>query len=173
MIFVTVGTHEQPFDRLLKKVDELVENKALNKKVFAQIGHSSYIPKRFKYKRLLTSKEMNNFAKEAGIVITHGGPASIILALSYGKIPIVVPRQKKYGEHVDNHQVLFSKRLEERKRVIAVYEIEDLADKVINYDSIIQSMRIPHNYQEVHKERVENFAKKLDRICQELCKSVI
>lgn len=29
MIFVTVGTHEQPFDRLIKKVDELKE-KILN-----------------------------------------------------------------------------------------------------------------------------------------------
>ena len=25
MIFVTVGTHEQPFDRLIRKVDELKE----------------------------------------------------------------------------------------------------------------------------------------------------
>ena len=26
MIFVTVGTHEQPFNRLVKAIDDLVEN---------------------------------------------------------------------------------------------------------------------------------------------------
>ena len=173
MIFVTVGTHEQPFDRLLRKIDELVENKVLNEKVFVQIGYTNYRPKRFSYETLLTFKEMNNFAKEAKVVITHGGPGSTILASSYGKIPIVVPRQKKYGEHVDNHQVLFSKRLEEKKKVIAVYEMDDLAEKIINYDLIVQSIGIPRNYQKVLKEKIENFAEKLDEICQELCRGPV
>lgn len=173
MIFVTVGTHEQPFDRLLRKIDELVEDEIISGEVFAQIGYSSYIPKRFKYERLLAFKEMNNFAKEARIFITHGGPGSIILALSYGKIPIVVPRQKKYGEHVDDHQILFTKRLEEKKKIIVVYEMQNLAERIVNYNSIVQKMVIPQNYQEVIEEKIENFARKLDEICQELCKGTI
>ncbi len=173
MIFVTVGTHEQPFDRLLKEIDELVNDKIISGEVFAQIGYSNYRPKRFKYEKLLTFEEMNNFANEARIFITHGGPGSIILALSYGRIPIIVPRQKEYGEHVDNHQVSFSKRLEEKKRIIAVYEMEDLAEKIINYDSIVRSMGIPQNYQEVIRKKVESFAERLDNICQELCKDVV
>lgn len=169
MIFVTVGTHEQPFNRLLKKIDELIESKIIKEKVFVQIGYTNYKPKKFKYGKLLAFKEMNNFAEKAKIVITHGAAASIILALRYSKVPIVVPRQKKYGEHVDDHQVWFSKRLEEKKKIIVVYEIEDLADKIVSYNSIVQNMGIPKNYQEILKEKVENFAKKLDKICQELC----
>lgn len=115
---------------------------------------------------------MNNFARKARIVITHGAAASIILALKESKAPIVIPRQKKYGEHVDDHQVWFSKRLEEKKKIIAVYEIEDLAEKIINYNSILQKMEIPQNYQEALKEKVKNFAKRLDKICQELCRNV-
>ena len=33
MIFVTVGTHEQPFNRLIKKVDDLVANGSIKEKV--------------------------------------------------------------------------------------------------------------------------------------------
>lgn len=33
MIFVTVGTHEQPFNRLIKKVDDLVADGAIQEKV--------------------------------------------------------------------------------------------------------------------------------------------
>lgn len=32
MIFVTVGTHEQPFNRLIQKVDELVSDGKIKRK---------------------------------------------------------------------------------------------------------------------------------------------
>ena len=50
MIFVTVGTHEQQFNRLLKKVDELVENGFINEEVIIQSGFSTYIIKKCKEK---------------------------------------------------------------------------------------------------------------------------
>lgn len=56
MIFVTVGTHEQPFDRLLKKIDELIENKIIKEKIFAQIGYTDYKSKKFKHEKLLAFK---------------------------------------------------------------------------------------------------------------------
>ena len=33
MIFVTVGTHEQPFNRLIKKIDDLVANGSIQEEV--------------------------------------------------------------------------------------------------------------------------------------------
>ncbi|MBT8990350.1 glycosyltransferase, partial [Lactobacillus delbrueckii subsp. bulgaricus] len=36
MIFVTVGTHEQPFNRLIEKIDELVANGDIKEKVVIQ-----------------------------------------------------------------------------------------------------------------------------------------
>ncbi|MBO4860171.1 MAG: hypothetical protein J5530_01350, partial [Clostridia bacterium] len=41
----------------------------------------------------------------ARLVITHGGPSCYIDVLENGKIPIVVPRCHKFGEHVDDHQL--------------------------------------------------------------------
>ena len=55
MIFVTVGTHEQPFDRLLKKIDELKKNGIIQEKVIMQTGFSTYEPKYCEWSKLLPS----------------------------------------------------------------------------------------------------------------------
>jgi Uncharacterized conserved protein len=94
MIFVTVGTHEQPFNRLIKKLDEMVENKLIQDEIFAQIGYSTYEPKHYKWSKFLSSDEMDHYMQEATTVICHGGPATFMKSLSLGKKTIVVPRQK-------------------------------------------------------------------------------
>ena len=38
MIFVTVGTHEQPFNRLVKKVDDLVAKEILKKRLLYRLA---------------------------------------------------------------------------------------------------------------------------------------
>ena len=103
MIFVTVGTHEQQFNRLIKYMDNLKGNYKIDDEVVIQIGFCTYTPKYCRWSRLFSYDEMLKNIQEARIVITHGGPASFIMPLQYGKIPIVVPRQKQYGEHVNNH----------------------------------------------------------------------
>jgi UDP-N-acetylglucosamine transferase subunit ALG13 len=47
----------------------------------------------------------------AAAVVCHGGPGTILGARHTGAVPIVVPRQHRLGEHVDDHQVAFSRRL--------------------------------------------------------------
>ena len=42
MIFVTVGTHEQPFNRLIQKIDELKKDGIINEDVIIQTGFSTY-----------------------------------------------------------------------------------------------------------------------------------
>ena len=109
MIFITVGTHEQPFDRLLKWIDELVEEKIIKEDIVCQKGFTDYEPKNYKASKLLPYEDMDKYNKEARIIITHGGPASFIAPLSIGKIPIVVPRKTEFNEHVNNHQLDFCK----------------------------------------------------------------
>lgn len=135
MIFVTVGTHEQQFNRLIKYMDDWAC--AHTEKVIMQTGFSTYKPKHAEWKKLYPYSEMVNKINEARIVITHGGPSSFIMPLQIGKTPIVVPRQYKYDEHVNNHQVKFAREVEKRMGTIIVIEdINDL-EKVINhYDQI-------------------------------------
>jgi len=142
LIFVTVGTHEQGMDRLFIEIDRLIEEGVIIEKVFAQIGYTNYEPKNFEYKKLIGYDEMDNLVRKSDIIITHGGPGSIFHPLQYDKIPIVVPRNPKYNEHVDNHQILFTKRLEQEKKILAVYEVSDIKEFLVNYNIIYQKCKI-------------------------------
>lgn len=140
MIFVTVGTHEQQFDRLIKEIDKLKYEGIINEEVFIQIGFSTYKPVNCRWEKIISYRRMNKLLNEARIIITHGGPASFIAALKIGKIPIVVPRKVEFEEHVNNHQVEFTKSIFERLgTIIPVYEIEDLKKELLNYEKNINS----------------------------------
>ena len=135
MIFVTVGTHEQQFDRLLKEIDRLVEKRVITEEVFIQTGYSTYEPKYCEWSKMVSSKKMDQMVKNARIIITHGGPASFIAPLKIGKIPIVVPRLFEYNEHVNNHQLDFTKQVSKRmKNIIPIYDIKDLEKSILNYE---------------------------------------
>jgi UDP-N-acetylglucosamine transferase subunit ALG13 len=141
MIFATVGTHEQPFNRLLEKLDELVSQGVINEKVVIQTGYSTYQPKYCESFQFLTYQEMWKYVEEARIVITHGGPSSFIMPLQVGKIPIVVPRQTEFNEHVNNHQLTFANEVANRKKnIIVVEQIDDLEKDIQQYDSLIKSL---------------------------------
>lgn len=136
MIFVTVGTHEQQFNRLIRAVDQC----RLDEEVFMQIGYGDYLPINCQYKRLISQQEMKYYVKEARIILTHGGPGSIISALQAGKVPIVVPRQYKYGEHVNDHQIKFSNRLKSKNEIIEIVDISELDNVIRNYDTLTSEM---------------------------------
>lgn len=94
MIFVTVGTHEQPFNRLIEEIDRLKQEGVITDEVQMQTGYCTYEPKYCKWEAFFPYKKMQELVQEADIVITHGGPSSFIMPLQYGKIPIVVPRRQ-------------------------------------------------------------------------------
>ena len=141
MIFVTVGTHEQPFDRLLKCIDKMVEDGKITEKVIIQKGYTDFEPKNCESYKLIGYDEMQKYINEARIIVTHGGPASFIAPLSIGKIPIVVPRKKEFNEHVNNHQLEFAKEVEKRmKNIIIAENDKQLIDSIINYDQKIETL---------------------------------
>lgn len=141
MIFVTVGTHEQQFNRLIEEIDRLKGEKVITEEVFIQTGFSDYEPKNCGWSKLLTAKEMSEKIEQARIIITHGGPASFIAALQKGKIPIVVPRQYKFNEHVNNHQLEFVQAVEEKnKNIIPVYDIKELKNIILNYNEMVEKI---------------------------------
>lgn len=141
MIFATVGTHEQPFNRLLEEIDRLKKTGIILEDVIIQTGYSTYEPRYCEWHKLLPYDDMVKNVEHARIVITHGGPASFIMPLQIGKIPVVVPRKYEFHEHVNNHQVEFTKAVKERYgNIIPVYHISELADVIVRYDSIISSI---------------------------------
>jgi UDP-N-acetylglucosamine transferase subunit ALG13 len=88
MIFVTVGTHEQQFNRLIETVDNLVRDGKITEEVIMQTGYSTYKPKYCIWKSKFVLEEMKEMMNQAHIIITHGDPSSFMEALEEKKIPI-------------------------------------------------------------------------------------
>lgn len=163
MIFVTVGTHEQPFDRLIREIDLLKKEKKIQENVILQTGFSEYKPTYCNWSNFLSYNEMTENMKSARIIITHGGPASFIMPLQFGKVPIVVPRQKKYNEHVNNHQVEFTRNVAKRmQNIIMVENISKLEETIKYYNDIVASMEY-----EIRSNNI-NFNKELEQIVTEI-----
>ncbi|MCX5779938.1 MAG: glycosyltransferase [Firmicutes bacterium] len=164
MIFVTVGTHEDQFNRLIQEIDRLQESGVISEEVFIQTGYSDYLPTQAEHATIIDYQQMDMLMKAARIVITHGGPGSITHALRYKKIPIVVPRQKSLGEHVDDHQVLFAQRLEQIGKVIMILDINCLETAISKYDKLVEDIDAEVD----NPNNLERFVAELDRITKRL-----
>lgn len=104
MIFVTLGTQDKKFDRLVGYITDLVNEKKIKDEVVIQSGCTEVSCKKIKSFKQLSYEEMLNYFKKCDILITHGGVGSITDALLLGKKVIAVPRRKKYKEAVNDHQ---------------------------------------------------------------------
>ena len=108
MIFVSVGTNEARFDRLLRAVAEL----PLDEELVVQHGHSA----RDRARRTPSSstsspsRRWSTTIRRARVVVTHAGVGSVMVSLANGKCPVVVPRRKAFGEAVDDHQLQLGRR---------------------------------------------------------------
>ncbi len=162
MIFVSVGTHEQGFERLVKEMDRLADK--LGEEVFIQTGYSKYVCLHCQSAHMLGYNDMIKKVQNCRIYITHGGPGSMLLGFQYGKIPIVVPRQKEMHEHVDNHQVVFVQRIEAAGKVLAVYEIKQLHGVISNYSRLVD--KLPRTGFETRG--ADDLIKNLDKYCSSL-----
>lgn len=136
MIFITTGSQKFQFNRLLKKVDELIADGTIKDKVFAQSGYSDYKPVNYEYKDFMSRDEFANKMGESTVVITHGGTGAIIGAVKKGKKVIAVPRLAKFGEHVDDHQLQLLTQFDEMNIICSCYDIEDLAGYITKIDSM-------------------------------------
>jgi UDP-N-acetylglucosamine transferase subunit ALG13 len=119
MIFVTVGTNEARFDRLLRAVAELPHDEQF----VVQHGHSSPLgPRHAELVDFLSFEAMVETIRRARVVVTHSGVGSVMVSLANAKRPIVVPRRKSFGEAVDDHQLQLGRRFAEVGLVTLVEE---------------------------------------------------
>jgi beta-1,4-N-acetylglucosaminyltransferase len=127
MIFLTIGTQE-PFDRLIRTVDELVAEGAFDDEVVGQVG-SGYSPKHFKSCTMMDKTEFDRYMKKSQFVISHAGMGSIITAHSLCKPMIVMPRLKKYREHVNDHQLYTACKFEQLGVIVTARDKPELKEK--------------------------------------------
>ena len=142
MIFVTLGTSDYPFTRLLKQIDDLIENNII-KNIIVQCGNEDYHPKNFTIIKNLDKKEFNEYLKKAEVVITHGGVGTIIDCIKMGKKVIAFPRKAEYGEAKNNHQEQIINNLKNTGSILTG-EINDLA-KLLEEVKTLKKIKLKSN----------------------------
>lgn len=142
MIFVTLGTSDYPFTRLLKQIDDLIENNII-KNITVQCGNEDYQPKNFTIIKNLNKKEFNEYLKKAEVVITHGGVGTIIDCIKMGKKVIAFPRKAEYGEAKNNHQEQIINNLKNTGSILTG-EINDLA-KLLEKIKTLKKIKLKSN----------------------------
>ena len=129
-LFVLAGTQRFPFARLITALNHLVEGGLyMRDEILMQASvfpieplftHYSYIPK----------EEYVRYLDEAEVVITHGGVNSIMAPMELGKPLVIVPRMKRYGEHIDDHQLEIAEMMEKRYGVTVVRDLKQLPEAI-------------------------------------------
>jgi UDP-N-acetylglucosamine transferase subunit ALG13/GT2 family glycosyltransferase len=105
MIFVSVGTHPQPFMRLLDEVASLVDRKVIRETVVVQAGNTPFTHPRMRISSFMDIASFEKTLGECSLFITHAGEGNIGTALQMGKPLIIMPRLHSKGEHTDDHQL--------------------------------------------------------------------
>ncbi|EOU2054537.1 PssE/Cps14G family polysaccharide biosynthesis glycosyltransferase [Clostridium perfringens] len=137
MIFVTLGSQKFQFNRLLEKLDELVDDGIINEEIFAQIGYSDYIPKNYNFDKFLDRNKFIEVMDKCDKVITHGGTGAIIGAIKKNKKVIAIPRNCEFNEHVDNHQYDIVSEFSNMNLIIGIDDLDDIGKSIKKIDSTI------------------------------------
>ena len=138
MIMTLVGTGPDPFDRLIRPLDELAGKKGWD--VFIQLGHTRYEPTHCRFERFMVREVLLQKIQDADLVITQGGYGGIRDALQFNKPIVAVPRYPSLGESPD-HQDEMVRAMEQMGYVIGLYDIANLEIAIERARSFVPSPR--------------------------------
>ncbi len=137
MIFVTVGTTKFQFNRLMEAVD-----RDWGEDLVVQRGKSGY---RFEHADIVENyfgyEDMVKFFKKARVVVIHGGVGSYLMAKKHFRsVPIIVPRLKRFQEHVSDHQLMLARYLKKNFLALVVKEEKYLVKIIARYNLITRKI---------------------------------
>ena len=158
MIFVTLGTQDKPFNRLLEAVQKQINNKKIKGKVIVQAGCTKFESKDMEIFDLIPMEDFEKNISECDILITHGGVGSIVDALKRGKVVIAAARLEKYGEHVNDHQLQIIKNFSEAGYIIALND----------FDKLDEALKLAKKFKpNKYKSNTENMIKLVEKLINE------
>jgi len=126
VIFVTLGTHEQPFPRALS----ILRGAAIGGPLLIQHGatHPEDVGAQATWRQWMAYEEIQEAISTASAVVSHAGLGTIMTALALGRCPVVIPRLRRFREHVDDHQLEIVRRLAAEGRIVAATTAAELRD---------------------------------------------
>lgn len=140
MIFLTVGT-QFPFDRLVRTVDDLVGSGAITEDIFAQIGDSTYKPRYFEAVASLDKRAFDERFVTASAIISHAGMGTIAMAMDHGKSLLAMPRRRRYGEVVNDHQEGLATKFAACGHILVAWNEGELPAKIAQLKAFVPRPR--------------------------------
>jgi UDP-N-acetylglucosamine transferase subunit ALG13 len=141
VVLVTVGTDHHRFDRLISWCELWAQANPERGEIVVQHG-ASRAPNGLSSFERAARAELSQRMEQAHVVVTHGGGGSITQCWQAGAVPIVVPRQHRLGEHVDDHQESFAVRLAEHGYVEIARTYQEFDAAIRNRLAVPRSARI-------------------------------
>ncbi|MEE2060392.1 glycosyltransferase [Rhodococcus artemisiae] len=132
-IFVTLGTIK-PY-RFDSAVDAVLRTGLANDETVWQLGSTTREGLPGIIYETVENDHFESLVKDADVVITHSGVGSILKILGLGKYPVVLPRDKSRGEHVDDHQMQIANLVSQSAISTAVDPLKLTRDDVLDASS--------------------------------------
>lgn len=130
MIFVILGTQDKQFTRLLKALEKEIKKGNIKEKIIVQAGSTKYKSKYMEIYDYLDMKSFNKYIHDADYIITHGGVGAILDSIKKNKKVLVVPRQQKYDEHENDHQIQITERFTKMGYILPCIDTKDISLKI-------------------------------------------
>ena len=158
MIFVSLGTQDKSFTRLVEKIEELKKSGKIKEEVVVQLGNTKYKSEFIKCIDFMSMEDFDKYLKNSRYLITHGGVGTILTALKYNKKVIAVPRLSKYNEHVNDHQLELIEALSLDNYILGCKTLDDLEENINKISKFI-----PKKY----KSNQDNFIELIKRLIED------
>lgn len=122
-VFITLGTIKPyRFDRALNALETVIPNDV---SVRLQFGATSGdFPGNWVAEEMINDTQFKRNLDWADLVITHAGVGSTLNVLDSGKVPLLLVRESKWDEHVDDHQGELARSMGE----VGLANVLDLSD---------------------------------------------
>jgi UDP-N-acetylglucosamine--N-acetylmuramyl-(pentapeptide) pyrophosphoryl-undecaprenol N-acetylglucosamine transferase len=140
---VTLGTIAPfGFRRLLSRLLDVLPRDA---EVLWQTGVTDVTGLPIDGRRSVPAREMASAMREADVVVAHAGTGTALTAFEMGVVPVLVPRRRVHGEHVDDHQVVTAAALAARGLALASEADELCPDHLVTAaaGSVVRRRRPP------------------------------
>lgn len=126
-VLCLLGTDHHPFARMLGWMDAWQRGAGQTARVMVQHGFTRPLGRTAMTQvDFLGHHDLTRLLSRSRAVVCHGGPGTIFDCRRAGLLPVVLPRSAEHGEHVDNHQVLFTQRLASAQLIDRVQTEDEL-----------------------------------------------
>ncbi len=159
MIFVTVGTQDKPFTRLLEAIDKAILKGEIKDKVIVQAGYTKYDSMNMEVLEYIPFEKFEDYIEKADVIITHGGVGSIVSSIKRGKKVVAVARLAEYGEHTNDHQLQIIEKMSKDGYIVDGNDLENIAQSIEKAQKLVSKEYVSNT-----EKFIENLTDEIDKL---------